>query len=115
MRKFPTEKSLSSSTKSCDVHFSSTVGSVVKNKNNYNPFQEAIDRYKKLCVKTFINAQQTFITTLKGENLNLFLDNYRLKDIQVINKIVGSYFYFRQIYLSPYDARGMFNIIDLKI
>ena len=114
MKKFHTDKSLSSSTKSCNIHFSSTSKSRAKNKNINKPYQEAIDRYKKLCVKSFINAQETFITTLKGEILNLFLDNYRLKDIQVINKIVGTFFYFRQIYLSPFDTRGKFKNLTLK-
>lgn len=106
MQKFPTEKSLSNSTKSCNLYFASTTKSGDRNKNNNIQYQEAIKKYKNLCKKSFTNPQQTFIITLKGEILNLFIDNFRLKDVQIINKIVGAFFYFKHIYLSPFDTRG---------
>jgi hypothetical protein len=103
MKKVHTEKSFKSSTKVCNCHPPST-GEYVENKNK--ECSEAIDRYKKICVKISANPHQGFISTLKGENLNIYLDNYNVRDIHVINKVIGGFFYFKQIFLSPFDARG---------
>jgi hypothetical protein len=110
MKKVQTEKSLRSTTKSCICHPPSTETIVDNKYSNNKNYIEAIDQYKKLCVKTSANPQQGFIATLKGENLNIYLDNYSVRDIHVINKIIGVFFYFKQIFLSPFDARGKNNI-----
>ena len=108
MKKDPAEKSLPSSTKSINWYYSSTFKSAdIKNMNS-KLYREAIERYKTQCVKTFTDPHHSFITTLKGENLSLYLDNYNIRDIQNINKIVGSFFYFRKIILAPSDGRSIY-------
>jgi len=108
MKKVHTEKSFKSSTKVCNCHPPSTEENV---ENIHKEYSQAIDTYKKICVKISANPQQGFISTLKGENLNIYLNNYNVRDIHVINKIIGGFFYFKQIFLSPFDARGNAYII----
>lgn len=77
---------------------------MMKSPTNANkPYLEAIEQYKKLCLKTYATLNSNFINTLKQESLNIFLDSYGLKEINVINKIIGSYYYFKQIVLAPFD------------
>jgi hypothetical protein len=73
------------------------------------PYLEAIEDYKKLCLKTYATQNSSFLSTLKQESLNIYLDSYNLKDINAINKIIGNYFYFKQIVLAPYDLNSKIN------
>ena len=69
------------------------------------PFLKAVEAYRKLCVKSYSTPNQSFITLLKTGNLNIFLDNYTLKDILNINKIISKHYIFKQIILSPFDLQ----------
>ena len=74
------------------------------------PFLKAVEAYRKLCVKSYSTPNQSFISLLKTGNLNFFLDNYTLKDILNINKIISKHYIFKQIILSPFDLqRGETN------
>jgi hypothetical protein len=106
MKKVQVEKSIPSSTKNSDWNYCSTLKTNDYKNINYKPYREAVDRYKKLCMKTFVEPNSNFLSTLKSENLSLYLENFNLRDIQNINQIVGSSFYFRQIILAPSDGRG---------
>lgn len=72
-------------------------------RSNAKPYLKAIEEYRKLCLKTYSTPNQTFATILKSEQLNIFLDNYSLQEILVMNKLIGKYFYFKHIVLSPFD------------
>jgi hypothetical protein len=74
--------------------------------NNAKPYLQAMEDYRKLCLKTYSAPNNNFITTLKQESLNMYLDSYNLKEINVINKIIGEYHYFKQIILAPYDIHS---------
>lgn len=74
--------------------------------NSNKPYLEAIEYYKKLCLKTYTTQNSNFVNTLKNESLNLFLESYNLKEINIINKIIGSYYYFKQIVLAPFDVNS---------
>jgi hypothetical protein len=68
------------------------------------PYLEAVEQYKKLCLKTTMGPNNNFLTALKQEGLSLFLENYSLKEIAITNKIIGSHFYFKQLILAPSDT-----------
>ena len=44
-----------------------------------------------------------FISQLKTETLNIYLDNFKLNDISVINKILSKYTFTKNLSLSPGD------------
>ena len=106
MKKVSVEKSILTTTKNSDWNYCSTIKSNEFKNINYKPYREAIERYKNLCRKTFIEPNSNFLSTLRGENLSLYLDYFNIRDIQNINQIVGSSFYFRQINLAPSDGIG---------
>ena len=70
---------------------------------NTKPYLKAIEEYRKLCLKTYSTPNQTFANILKSDQLNIFLDTYTLQEILVMNKLIGKYFYFKHIVLSPFD------------
>src|SRR4051794_12002120 len=70
------------------------------------PYLVAIEQYRKLCLKTYATPNNNFITTLKNEKIALYLDMYGIKDINVINKVIGAFHYFKQIILAPFDPNS---------
>lgn len=70
------------------------------------PYLEAVEQYKKLCLKTTLGPNNNFLTALKQEGLSLFLENFSLKEIAITNKIIGSHFYFKQLVLAPSDTNS---------
>ena len=81
---------------------------VIKGNSN-KPYLEAVEQYKKLCTKTTLGVNNNFLTTLKQESLNLFLENYSLKEIGILNKIIGGYYYFKQVVLAPADVHSKWS------
>ena len=69
------------------------------------PYLKAVEAYRKLCIKSYTTPNPSFIALLKTGNLNIFLDNYTLKDIININKIISKHYIFKQIILSPFDLQ----------
>jgi hypothetical protein len=67
----------------------------------------AVDFYKKLCLKLYISTNSTFVNLLKQDNFNLSLDLFTLKEMNLINKTVGKFNYFKQISLSASDPHSM--------
>jgi len=67
----------------------------------------ALTEYKKLCQKVHITENQSFINILKQENLNISPESYNLKEINIISKIIGSFYYFNQIVLSYQEINSI--------
>ena len=55
--------------------------------------QLAIEETKKLYQKYYENPKPFFLSQLKTDILNIFLDNYNFSDITVINKILSKYYF----------------------
>lgn len=68
-----------------------------------NEFLLAIEDTKKYYQIYYSAPNPLFISQLKTTTLNIFLSNYTLNDISVINKILRKYTYFKDISLAPYD------------
>lgn len=81
-----------------------------KHLNSPKPFPAAIEMYRKLCLKTYTTPNPNLVNSLKQESLNIYLDNYNIKEIHLMNKIMGKFYYFKQIVLAPQDANSK-NII----
>ena len=67
--------------------------------------QLAIDDTKKLYQKYYENPNPLFLSQLKTQTLNIFLDNYKFNDITVITRILNKFFFFKFITLAPYDPQ----------
>ena len=67
--------------------------------------KKAIEDYKKICAKTYASPSTQIISQLRSDTLNLFLENFELKGINAIVKILNKYTYFLHIKLGPYDPR----------
>ena len=65
--------------------------------------QLAIEDTKKLYQKYYENPSPQFLSQLKTETLNIFLDNYKFNDITVISRILNQYLFFKYLTLAPYD------------
>ena len=50
--------------------------------------QKAIEDYKKICAKTYASPSTQIISQLRSDTLNLFLENFELKGINAIVKIL---------------------------
>ena len=83
--------------------------SVIKPKNcNYMAIDQA---YRKICIKTYTNPNLLFLTALKSEHINIYLDNFSFKEIVVINKIIGNFYNFKSLTLSPSDPNSIIFLI----
>lgn len=69
-------------------------------------YQKAINIYRKICSKTFSAANNTFIMNLKCEHMNLYIDNFGLKEIQAISRVVSLFFYFKGITVGISDPNS---------
>ena len=69
-------------------------------------YDHAVDFYKKLCLKLYISTNPTFVNLLKQDNLNISLDLFTLKEMNLINKTIGKFNYFKQISLSGCDPNS---------
>ena len=65
--------------------------------------QLAVEETKKLYQKYYEMPNQLFISQLKTETINIYLSNYKLNDISVINKILSKYKFTKHLTLSPID------------
>ena len=65
--------------------------------------QLAIEETKKLYQKYYEAPNQLFISQLKTDTMNIYLSNFKLNDISVINKILGKYKYIKNLTLSLID------------
>jgi len=88
---------------------------LVRSNSSSRFYSEAIEQYKKLCLKSYSGHNNSILNLLKQENLNLYLDNYSSKEISILNKIIGENFYFKQILLAPSDLNSKNNKIKLNI
>ena len=65
--------------------------------------QLAVEETKKLYQKYYEIPNPLFISQLKTETLNIYLSNFKLNDISVINKILSKYYFTKNLTLSPID------------
>ena len=80
-----------------------TRSKTLTNFHQKNEMPLAIEDTKKYYQIYYSNPNPLFISQLKTTTLNIFLTNYTLNDISVINKILRKYTYFKEINLAPYD------------
>ena len=64
--------------------------------------------YQKLCLKLYYTPNSNFLNSLKLENLRLYLDSYTLKDMNLINKTVAKFLYFKSITIAGRDPNSNF-------
>jgi hypothetical protein len=67
---------------------------------------QGVDFYQKLCLKLYYTPNSIFLSAIKQENLKLYLDQYTLKDMNLINKTVGKFLYFKSITISARDPNS---------
>ena len=65
--------------------------------------QLAVEETKKLYQKYYEMPNPLFISQLKTETINIYLSNYKLNDVSVINKILSKYYFTKHLTLSPID------------
>jgi len=70
----------------------------------------AVDFYKKLCLKLYISTNSLFVNLLKQESMNLCLDLITLKEMNLINKTIGKFNYFKHICLSGCDLNSNISL-----
>ena len=75
--------------------------------------QLAVEETKKLYQKYYETPNPLFISQLKTETLNVYLSNYKLNDISVMNRILSKYKFFKNVALSPIDP-GRTNSKKIK-
>jgi centrosomal protein CEP78 len=80
-----------------------TRSKTLTNFHQKNEMPLAIEDTKKYYQIYYSNPNPLFISQLKTTTLNIFLTNYTINDISVINKILRKYTYFKEINLAPYD------------
>ena len=80
-----------------------TRSQTLTNVHQKNEFLLAIEDTKKYYQIYYSNPNPLFLSQLKTTTLNIFLSNYTLNDIFVINKILRKYTYFKEINLAPFD------------
>ena len=68
-----------------------------------------VEFYQKLCLKLYYTPNSTFVNSIKIDNLKLYLDQYTLKDMNLINKTVGKFLYFKSITVSGRDPNSIYN------
>jgi hypothetical protein len=71
--------------------------------NASKDFLNAIEDYKKLCVKYLISPHPLFNEQITKNQITFYLENYSIKDIIVISQVISKYFYFKHIKISDKD------------
>ena len=71
--------------------------------NASKDFLNAIEDYKKLCVKYLISPHPLFNEQITKNQITFYLENYSIKDIIVISQVLSKYFYFKHIKISDKD------------
>jgi len=73
---------------------------------------QAIDSYKKICMKTYTNASSMALNSLKNENLAIYLDQFPVKEVFVLSKIISKYFYFKSLSIAPNDPNSIIYLTN---
>ena len=71
--------------------------------NASKDFLNAIEDYKKLCVKYLLSPHPLFNEQITKNQITFYLENYSLKDTIIISQILSKYFYFKHIKISDKD------------
>lgn len=64
---------------------------------------KSIKAYTKMCNKNFSSVNNNFLVSLKYDNLLLSIDNFKLKEIPSISRIISIYFYFKTIKVGVFE------------
>ncbi len=80
----------------------------MKGSGQNRPWLQAIEEYKKYYTKTNVPCNNNFQSCLKQDSLNIYVDNYNIKELQIVTKLIGSYYYFRQIIFGGYDSSSKY-------
>lgn len=72
-------------------------------KKNKKLFVDAIVYYKKQSMKSYLPVNSGIITNLKADLMKLNFDDVNQKEMLILSKIFGKFFYFRQLQLAPGD------------
>lgn len=68
----------------------------------------ALSYYRKYCQKACVTPSNSFIQQIKHENINLFLDQFTIKEIPFIAKVFNCFNYFKGITLSSSDPASKY-------
>lgn len=68
-------------------------------KKNVSENLKVIEDYKKICYKHLLNPNEIFLEQLSKNQINIYIDNYTLKEINVISKLLENHFSFKHIRL----------------
>ena len=64
---------------------------------------KALNFYRKICGKTFSAPNNNFIMCLKYDFLNFYIDNYSLKELPSMSRVISCFYYFKNIFISLSD------------
>ena len=70
----------------------------------------AVDFYKKLCLKLYISPNTLFVNILKQDILQVTLDMFSLKELNLVNKTISKFNYFKQIVMSTSDHNSNYKV-----
>ena len=98
-----TTSSISPNKNNSKTQRSKTASNLYRKSKKITENQLAIEETKKLYQKYYENPNPLFISQLKTENLNIYLNNYKFNDMTVMCKILNKYKFFRSITLAPFD------------
>lgn len=79
----------------------------INRKNQTKIYHQALEDYRKLCLKTYSSPNPVFASILKSEIMTIYLSQFNLKEIHCINRIIGKYQYFKEMILAPYDPSSI--------
>jgi len=78
-------------------------------KKNKKLYVDAIVYYKKLSMKSYLPVNAILISNLKADLMRLNLEELNQKEMLILSKIFGKYFYFKQIQITPNDPQKSHN------
>ena len=94
--------------KNSSTYYSNNSNIIIPNqfifqKDNKKLNDKAIEECKKMYSKNCVKLNPYILNQLKKDQLNIYLNSIKTKDIPILNKILSKYFYFRYIELSKFD------------
>ena len=69
---------------------------------------KATNFYRKICGKTFSAPNNNFIMNLKYDFLNMFVENYGIKELPAISRVLSFFHYFKSLNLAYSDPNSKY-------